>query len=156
MKHNKAQISLEFFALNGFLLLTFIGLLLIVQQRSIQIQQESLVRGEQAVSEVLLREIRYAYIAGHGYSRDFELPRTVRGLPYEVTIINSPPGSALKASTLAVRYKDRSDVPTYSLSVPHNVILADLTTLDPDPPGPLIVNSYGTIRMYLPSWVILK
>ena len=71
MKHNKAQISLEFFALNGFLLLTFIGLLLIVQQRSIQIQQESLVRGEQAVSEVLLREIRYAYIAGHGYSRDF-------------------------------------------------------------------------------------
>jgi hypothetical protein len=124
----RAQVSLEFFALMGFLTLTFVALLMIVQQRGTSIIQETRVNAEQAVGDVILREVRYAGIAGPGYTRDslqgFQLPQTLSGLNYTVEIhtgkeVAGNPNP--NAAVLLIRYRDRPDIAAYIVALPYNV-----------------------------------
>lgn len=148
----KGQISLEFMVLTGFLLLAFVGLLVIVQQRGVEVVNENLRRGEDAVADVLVRELRYGHQAGDGYSRAFDLPRTVGGAAYVVGI-----QSSADASTLSVTYKATTGVGPAVRSVPGRVedITEAYTAMHGGdyPPSVSVQNSGGRILLLLPAYV---
>ncbi len=143
--NRKGQISVEFFALNGFLLIVFLALLIVIQQRGSQITQENSLSAAQQLADVVVREVRYAYVAGDGYTRDFSLPRTIAGAPYALELIQGP-----DASTISVRYRD-DRISRVVLPLPQRVINATNPLLPPEKPR--VQNVGGRVFMYLPEWL---
>jgi hypothetical protein len=139
---------MEFFMLMGFVIMIFLGIIVVIQQRGLQVVNDNMARGEQAVADVVMREIRYAYIAGDGYQRHFDLPLTAQGFRYKIYVIQSS-----VASSLQVRYTNQSQVSPYVAPLPARVI--DNTAQAP-PAGferPAIENVGGTVLVYFPPYV---
>lgn len=147
----KGQISLEFMALTGFLLIAFVGLVVIVQQRGVEVIKENLQRSQDGVSDIILRELRYGYQAGDGYAREFDLPRTIGGNAYVVEV-----QSFENASTLSVAYKATTGVGPTVRSVPGRVDDATDAYRSEHggyPPTVSVMNSGGRILLLLPKYV---
>ena len=90
----KGQTGYEFIALMSFLLLVFAAVLVIVTQRGTQIANDNAHAGVQEVADNLAREMRYAYIGGQGYSREFSMPPVINGFNYSITLIHAPGANA--------------------------------------------------------------
>lgn len=84
MSPTKGQISLEFMAYVGLLLLIFSVFGPIYMQQTIQIgNQRENIKAER-VASVMEKEINTAIRFGSGYSRNFTVPREIGGSNYTV------------------------------------------------------------------------
>jgi hypothetical protein len=113
---NRAQVSFEFLMLFGFLFIVFIALVVILQQRSSEVFDQNVQNSQLAVGDVMVREIRYAYIAGDGYTRDFELPMKVNSWNYTMKVVKSLTAPA--AAVLIVSVNASSNVVPSTFSLP--------------------------------------
>ncbi len=85
----KAQSSIEVALLIGFMFLTFNIFLLVIAQRMVDVQNQKDQVLIEDMSSVIEGEIDLAAGVEDGYSRTFEIPQTLKGINYSVTLINS-------------------------------------------------------------------
>jgi hypothetical protein len=90
----KGQTGYEFIALMSFLLLVFAAVLLVVTQRGAQLSSDNARASAQQVADNLAREMRYAYIGGQGYAREFDIPLRLYGINYSITLIHAAGANA--------------------------------------------------------------
>lgn len=94
VRSRKGQFSLEIIFLLGFFVIVFAAVLLIATERSAEIGKENAQIAAADVVNIITREIRYAYIAGEGYERNFTLPRTLQGANYSLMVVDYTAESA--------------------------------------------------------------
>jgi len=82
----KAQGSVEFIILIGFILFFFIAFLVIIQENigDKTKERQNVLLGE--VVKIVQDEINLAYESSEGYSRDFEIPDKINNQDYEINI----------------------------------------------------------------------
>ncbi|MFH1439826.1 MAG: hypothetical protein ABIG89_04625 [Candidatus Woesearchaeota archaeon] len=85
----KAQSSIEVTLLIGFMFLTFNIFLLVIAQRMVDVQNQKDQALIEDMSSVIEGEIDLATGVEDGYSRTFEIPKTLKGINYSVILINS-------------------------------------------------------------------
>ena len=85
----KAQSSIEFTLLIGFMFLTFNVFLLVVANKVIDVQNQKDMQLIDDLSYVIKSEITLAAGVGDNYSRTFEIPKTLKGINYSVQLISS-------------------------------------------------------------------
>ena len=94
----KAQSSIEVALLIGFMFLTFNIFLLVIAQRMVDVQNQKDRQLIDDIGSVIEGEIELAAGVEDGYSRTFEIPRTLKGINYSVRLINS--------STMGTNYSE--------------------------------------------------
>jgi hypothetical protein len=143
----------EFLMLTGFFLIVFAGVMLIATQRSAELGREQAQAAAADVTNIMTREIRYAYIGGEGYSRTFVIPRTLNGVNYSIMILNYSntfvsgiPSGAPQAAILLV---NASNLPAPSmLPLPYRVELRYVDRTDA-----ALKTTAFTVTLELPAWV---
>ncbi len=101
----KAQSSIEVALLIGFMFLTFNIFLLVIAERMVDVQNQKDRQLIEDMSSVIEGEIDIATGVEDGYSRTFEIPQTLKGIDYSVTLISS---TTMKTnySKLVLKYVD--------------------------------------------------
>lgn len=101
----KAQSSVEVTLLIGFMFLTFNIFLLAIAQRMVDVQNQKDRQLIEDMSSVIGGEITLAAGVEDGYSREFEIPQTLKGINYSVELVSS---STMKANygELVLKYVD--------------------------------------------------
>lgn len=99
----KAQSSVEIVLLIGFIFLVFNIFLLVIAQRMVDVQKQKDRELIEDMSFVIESEITLAAGVEDGYSRVFQIPKTLKGINYSVKLINS---STMKSnySKLVLKY----------------------------------------------------
>ena len=87
--NKKAQSSMEFMLLMGFMFLTFNVFLLAIANKVIDVQNQKDMQLIDDVSYVIKSEIILAAGVGDNYSRTFEIPKTLKGVNYSIRLISS-------------------------------------------------------------------
>jgi hypothetical protein len=82
----RGQTAIEFIILTGFMLFVFTAFFLVIQERSVAVQQQSYYNELSGVANLLSQEVALAQQVRSGYMREFELPPTVNGEKYTVTL----------------------------------------------------------------------
>ncbi len=85
-KHNKAQATIEFIVLIGFMFLIFTLFAALLHTRTGQVITINDQIKMQEISDILITEADLAETVGDGYSRMFELPPTLDGFDYNATL----------------------------------------------------------------------
>ena len=85
----KAQSSIEVVLLIGFMFLAFNIFLLVIAQRMVDVQNQKDRQLIEDMGSVIEGEIELAAGVEDGYSRTFEIPKTLKGINYSVRLINS-------------------------------------------------------------------
>ncbi len=83
---SRAQATVEFVILIGFLFLIFLGFSALLQSRFVQVSHSNTQARLQQVASIVITEADLAESVGDGYSRVFEIPFTVGGLNYSLDI----------------------------------------------------------------------
>lgn len=84
----RAQTSIEFLLLVAFGSLIFLVFFALIQDRIVEAKFEELNRDVKELADGLTSEINLASRFGDGYSRTIYLPHDIKGLSYNITIIN--------------------------------------------------------------------
>lgn len=103
MKRKKAQASVEFLMLAGFLFIIFIFLIMIVGERTTALHKERRQRTLEEVGWIIETEIDLAENALEGYRRQFELPGVIDSYNYYLDYESS---SGSNVSELRIKYND--------------------------------------------------
>ena len=85
----KAQSSIEVTLLIGFMFLTFNIFLLVIAQRMVDVQNQKDRQLIEDMGSVIEGEIELAAGVEDGYSRTFEIPKTLKGINYSAILISS-------------------------------------------------------------------
>ncbi len=83
---NKAQSSIEFIILVGVLTFFFVTFTFILQMNLIDTQSQQRNDLLQEVALTVQNEITLATSSIDGYSRNFTIPQSILGVPYDITI----------------------------------------------------------------------
>ncbi|MGC9309337.1 MAG: hypothetical protein ACP5D2_01425 [Candidatus Nanoarchaeia archaeon] len=87
-KSHKAQTTVEFLAIVGFILLVSISILGAIQySRSEKIREKTDIAVND-LARTIQSEINLAFESSNGYEREFELPEKVMGKEYNVTLVD--------------------------------------------------------------------
>ena len=85
----KSEVSTEFMALVGFIIVIFISFVIVISLKSQSVSDEILFNDAQKVSDTLASEINFASSI-EGYYREFELPQTLQNsVIYNITVDTS-------------------------------------------------------------------
>ena len=84
----RGQSTVEFVILVGFLFLIFLVFGALLQSRLGQVTNVNAQLIMQQVADLVIVEASLAETTGDGYSRVFELPATLQGLAYNVSILD--------------------------------------------------------------------
>ena len=116
----KAQSSIEVTLLIGFMFLTFNIFLLVIAQRMVDVQNQKDRQLIEDMSSVIEGEIELAAGVEDGYSRTFEIPKTLKGINYSVRLISS---NTMKTnySELVLEYVDFTKTYETVKKLPKNV-----------------------------------
>jgi len=106
MRTRKAQTSMEFVILTGFMLLAFLIFYVIIQSKLVEANTNSIDSAAKQVETLVVNELKVAESVTDGYYREFELPQRVNGMDYTVKII---PGVS-DTPEIVVRYNGRERV----------------------------------------------
>lgn len=85
----KAQSSIEVALLIGFMFLAFNIFLLVIAQRMVDVQNQKDLQLIDDMGSIIEGEIELAAGVEDGYSRTFQIPKTLKGIDYSVKLINS-------------------------------------------------------------------
>ncbi len=95
----KGQVSMEFMAYFGILLLVFVVFGPIVVSQTAVIGERSRKIEVGRIATVLEREINNAIIFGDGYKRNFSIPYSLSDKDYEVSVDSTEKGKVLRVSS---------------------------------------------------------
>jgi hypothetical protein len=152
VRSRTGQFSLEIVLLFGFFVILFTGVLIIVTQRSAEVDKENTQIAAADVVNILTREIRYSYIAGEGYERNFILPYTIRGVNYSITIIDftaeAAQGLDEGGPQAAMMYLNTSTLQAPSMMpLPYKVLIAYCPRQDA-----LLYHASFKVTLEMPLW----
>jgi len=86
MAKEKAQTSVEFMILMGFVLFSLIAFLMVIQSNLLEKNVERKTRAIEEIALIVQDEINLAHESSEGYFREFELPSDVDRMDYEINI----------------------------------------------------------------------
>lgn len=87
IKMRKAQTSLEFVVLTGFMILAFLTFYIVIESKLLVANRDTVDMAVKQVENLVVNEIKVAESVTDGYYREFELPQRVNGIDYTVSII---------------------------------------------------------------------
>jgi hypothetical protein len=85
-KKRKAQTSMEFVILTGFMLLAFLVFYIVIQSKLLEANRDSTDRAVKQVETLVVNELKVAESVTDGYYREFDLPYRVNGMDYFINI----------------------------------------------------------------------
>ena len=86
MNYSRAQATIEFIVLIGFMFLIFALFAALLHTRTSQVSSLNDQLKMQEIADIITTETDLAETVGDGYSRTFELPYTLRGFDYNASI----------------------------------------------------------------------
>lgn len=112
--HSKSQSAVEFIILASFMLLVTTGFFAISSSKLLEAKDEENRQIAEDIADFAYNEIKIAKSASDGYSRSFEMPRTINGLSYDISIIDN--------RELVVNYLDNEHVIFLPSNVAGNIV----------------------------------
>ena len=106
MKSKKAQTSMEFVILTGFMLLAFLVFYVVIQAKLVEANRNSIDNSAKQVETLVVNELKVAESVTDGYYREFELPQKVNGMDYTIKIISGVGNT----SEIVVQYNGKERV----------------------------------------------
>lgn len=110
----KSQSAMEFVILASFMLLVILGFFSLTSSRMIEARQEGNRKIAEDIAKFAYREIEIAKSVNDGYSRVFEIPQSVNGINYTLSLLDS--------RELVVSYLNEEYVQFLPTNVTGNVI----------------------------------
>jgi len=89
----KAQTSMEFVILTGFMLLAFLTFYMVIQGKLVEANRDSTDNAAAQIETMVVNELKVAESVTDGYCRDFELPQRINGINYNISIIPGVSGT---------------------------------------------------------------
>ncbi|HIH42024.1 TPA: LamG domain-containing protein [Candidatus Woesearchaeota archaeon] len=114
--YSRAQAGFEFIALVGFMFMIFVVFLGIINQRTVEFQEEKNQQSLKDLGDVIKKEIDLATKAEPGYSRLFNLPPTINSKNYNATIQKGG-----LVTNIVLTFYGFSSQFAYVVKVPHGV-----------------------------------
>lgn len=108
----RGQTSLEFMFLIGFMFVIFAIFFVVIQQRTLQVQQQRDYISLKELSNIIKSEIRTAQFFDNGYTTNFTLPPLIYGRTYTVNI--SEDNQELTFNLSGLEYLDFLDNETFA------------------------------------------
>jgi hypothetical protein len=102
----KAQTSMEFVILTGFMLLAFLIFYTVIQAKLVEANKDNIDVAAKQIETLVVNELKIAESVSDGYYREFELPQEVNGMNYTVQIM---PGVG-NTPEIVVQYNGRERV----------------------------------------------
>ena len=87
--HLKGQSAIEFIILASFMLLVILGFFAVVSSNVLEAKDEGNRKTAEDIADFAYREIETAKSVNDGYVRVFEMPQTVNGINYSISIIGN-------------------------------------------------------------------
>jgi hypothetical protein len=112
----RGQTSLEFMFLIGFMFIIFAIFFIVIQERTIQVQQQRDYISLKEINNIIKSEVRTAQFFSNGYTRNFTLPPLIYGRQYTVNI--SEDRSELFFNISGLEYIDFLDNETHGMVTP--------------------------------------
>ena len=103
----KAQTSLEFVVLTGFMILAFLTFYIVIQSKLLEANRDSTDIAVKQIETLVVNEIKVAESVTDGYYREFELPQRVNGVEYTISIIS---GLGSNTPEIVTKYNGRERV----------------------------------------------
>ena len=85
----KSQSAIEFVSLASFMLLVVLGFLAVTSSNMLQAKEEGNRKTAEDIADFAYREIDMAKSVNNGYIRVFNMPQTVNGVDYTITVIDN-------------------------------------------------------------------
>lgn len=85
---NKAQNAIEFLTVISIVVLFLILILVFISQQTVDVTEQHAFSSTEFLANQILEEINLAKNMRDGYSRTFEIPATIRGVPISVELRN--------------------------------------------------------------------
>jgi hypothetical protein len=102
----KAQSSMEFVILTGFMLMAFLVFYIVIQVKLVEANQDTLDFSAKQVETLVVNEIKVAESVTDGYYRVFELPRQIKGMNYTIQILSGVAGTP----EIVIKYSNKERV----------------------------------------------
>jgi len=112
--HSKSQSAVEFIVLASFMLLVIMGFFAIASSRLLEAKDDGNRQIAEDIADFAYREIEIAKSASDGYSRSFEMPGTINGISYNISIIDN--------RELVVNYLDKEHIRFLPSNVAGNIV----------------------------------
>lgn len=102
----KAQTSMEFVILTGFMLIAFLMFYIVIQIQLIEANRDKLDITAKQVETLVINEIKVAESVTDGYYREFYLPTNIQGLDYNIKILSGVGGTP----EIVIKYSNKERV----------------------------------------------
>ena len=89
IRQNKSQSALEFIVLASFMLLAVLGFFAVTGSRVLEAKEEGNREIAKDIADFAYREIEIAKSVNDGYTRAFNMPETVNGVDYSISIVDN-------------------------------------------------------------------
>jgi hypothetical protein len=89
----KAQTSMEFVILTGFMILAFLVFYIVIQSKLVEANRDSADKAAKQAELLVVNELRVAESVIDGYYREFELPQKINGMNYNISIMSGVGGT---------------------------------------------------------------
>jgi hypothetical protein len=83
----KAQSSMEFVILTGFMILAFAVFYITIESKLVEANRDSTDAAAKQLETIVINELKMAESVSDGYYREFELPQRINGINYNVSIM---------------------------------------------------------------------
>lgn len=144
----RGQTSLEFMFLIGFMFIIFAIFFIVIQERTIQVQQQRDYISLKEINNIIKSEIRTAQFFDNGYTTNFSLPPLIYGRQYIINI--SEDRSELTFNLSGLEYLDFLDNQTYgNITSGQNSICK---RIEPDSMVSRVIINNCTPPFYSPPW----
>ena len=85
----KSQSAIEFVTLAAFMFFVIVGFFAITTSKILESKDQANSKIAEGISDYVNHEVETAKSVNDGYSRTFELPQTVNGIDYGISIIDN-------------------------------------------------------------------
>ncbi len=106
----KAQTSMEFVILTGFMLMAFLIFYIVIQSKLVEANKNTIDLAAKQVETIVVNELKVAESVSDGYYREFELPQRVNGMNYTLSIIPGPSQGSSDIPEVVIKYNGRERV----------------------------------------------
>ena len=112
-KRNKAQFAIEFVVLIAFMFIIFLGFTAVITSKILDAGESGRQQTAEDIATLATNEIDLARSVSDGYNRTFDLPASIEGNSYNISIIGG--------RELVVNYLDKEYVAFLQDSITGNI-----------------------------------
>jgi hypothetical protein len=106
MRQRKAQTSMEFVILTGFMLLAFLSFYIVIQSKLVEANSENTDNAAIQAELLVVNELRVAESVTDGYYREFELPQKINDMNYNISIMSG----VANTPEIVIKYSNKERV----------------------------------------------